>query len=483
MKPMTISLFILVMFVVGFADSLAVPRFFDPYDEFPFLESESSASSIVVAPLVGADALADIAVADISNGTVDIWMYAPPVFYKIQSILSPHQPRFIVSADFNGDGKPALVTSSNQGDNVCLYVQENDYAFTYYDSYISGLGPWAISTADITGDGLPDLIVANGHESYISVFSSPLADQGFNQWRHFECGYGPGTVVPGDFDNDGDIEVIALRENFGLMVYMEKDGEGNLEMAASYVIGSEDTEIKSGISAELNGDEFPDLILAINRISEEEPDYIRVLINNGFGVLEPAATYNTHELPVLALAEDFTDDQIVDLVVPCYGDGGFDVFIGEGGGDFIHHSYVEAGPQARDIAAFNLAGDDDLDIAVATRDEGRVYLFENHFDLLTAGPDTPVEAFNAALSIAPNPFNPRAKISFQLESAGDMTLAVFDASGRRVRVLHDGVARAGSGFILWDGTDDAGLPQASGVYSVMLQAGGNVSTTKAVLLK
>ena len=69
------------------------------------------------------------------------------------------------------------------------------------------------------------------------------------------------------------------------------------------------------------------------------------------------------------------------------------------------------------------------------------------------------------LPAAPNPFNPRTVLAFDLDRAADVTLAVYDVRGRRVQTLIDGESvLAGRHSRVWDGTDTNGRPVAAGVY-------------------
>ncbi len=79
----------------------------------------------------------------------------------------------------------------------------------------------------------------------------------------------------------------------------------------------------------------------------------------------------------------------------------------------------------------------------------------------------------------PNPFNPSTKIQFDLLRAGDVSLKVYDITGREAAVLANGAAmNAGVHVIEFDG---ASLP--SGVYFYRLEAQGQQMTRKMVLLK
>ncbi len=83
----------------------------------------------------------------------------------------------------------------------------------------------------------------------------------------------------------------------------------------------------------------------------------------------------------------------------------------------------------------------------------------------------------------PMPFNPRTVIPFTLTRAGNLRLSVVDAKGRVVRVLETGWWPAGPGQTVWDGTDHAGRPVASGAYRAVLQAGGGRVSAPLVLVR
>ncbi|MDM7925998.1 MAG: CotH kinase family protein [bacterium] len=83
----------------------------------------------------------------------------------------------------------------------------------------------------------------------------------------------------------------------------------------------------------------------------------------------------------------------------------------------------------------------------------------------------------------PNPFNPRTALSYVLPVRGRVTLTVFDASGRRVRVLADGVQDAGPHEIAWDASDDAGRAVPSGLYIGRLSGPAFDRTVKMILMR
>jgi len=84
---------------------------------------------------------------------------------------------------------------------------------------------------------------------------------------------------------------------------------------------------------------------------------------------------------------------------------------------------------------------------------------------------------------APNPFNPRTTLRFDLPAAGPVRLTVYDAAGRPVRALVDRDLPVGPHDIVWDGRDAAGRGAASGSYFARLTAGGRQVTVRMTLVR
>jgi flagellar hook assembly protein FlgD len=64
-----------------------------------------------------------------------------------------------------------------------------------------------------------------------------------------------------------------------------------------------------------------------------------------------------------------------------------------------------------------------------------------------------------------------------------VALHVFDVRGALVRRLATGTFDAGSHTVVWDGTDQAGRPVASGVYVYRLTSDRHSQIKKMMLLK
>ncbi len=81
----------------------------------------------------------------------------------------------------------------------------------------------------------------------------------------------------------------------------------------------------------------------------------------------------------------------------------------------------------------------------------------------------------------PNPFRSATRIQFEVAAPGPVTLRVYDASGRLVRVLAGHPLARGRQDLMWDGRDGARAAVASGVYYYRLSGPGLEATGRMVL--
>lgn len=109
------------------------------------------------------------------------------------------------------------------------------------------------------------------------------------------------------------------------------------------------------------------------------------------------------------------------------------------------------------------------------------------WDLYGLGDEDPGRDLPAGFALhgaAPNPFNPRTVISFDLPRTAAVSLDVYDVAGRLVRRLIQGeTLPAGTRSAVWDGRDDGGRGAAAGVYFYRLQADGFIDAGRMLLVK
>ncbi len=78
----------------------------------------------------------------------------------------------------------------------------------------------------------------------------------------------------------------------------------------------------------------------------------------------------------------------------------------------------------------------------------------------------------------PNPFNPSTHVQFELEKPSHIRVSVYNATGRLVHVLQEGIQAAGRHELTWEAASFG-----SGIYFIRIQAGQQLVQRKCLLLK
>ncbi|MFH0883932.1 MAG: FlgD immunoglobulin-like domain containing protein, partial [bacterium] len=77
----------------------------------------------------------------------------------------------------------------------------------------------------------------------------------------------------------------------------------------------------------------------------------------------------------------------------------------------------------------------------------------------------------------PNPFNSTTTIRYQLPETSDVSILIYNISGRVVKTLVDRSQPAGRNTIIWDGNNDNGEKVSSGIYFVRTNIKSQISNS------
>jgi hypothetical protein len=126
----------------------------------------------------------------------------------------------------------------------------------------------------------------------------------------------------------------------------------------------------------------------------------------------------------------------------------------------------------------------------ANVEHGRTYYYEllihtqNGDDIRSAVATVTVPALAATLGQNfPNPFKPATTIEYTLSEQSSAVLGIYDATGRLVARLDQGVRDAGTHRVEWNGRDADGRAVGSGVYFYRLEGAPSVAPKKMVLVR
>ena len=120
-------------------------------------------------------------------------------------------PRSVYAADFNGDGRPDVVSSNQDANTVSLFLRGTGGFTPESGSPFSAPGATSNGTvADFNGDGLADLAISDfNFSSGQAVILLRQAGGGFAQQGIPIGGGNPASAVgAGDFNRDGRVDLV-----------------------------------------------------------------------------------------------------------------------------------------------------------------------------------------------------------------------------------------------------------------------------------
>jgi trimeric autotransporter adhesin len=196
---------------------------------------------------------------------------ASTVSFQPRQYFEFFAPRFVVSADVNGDGVPDLIVTSQAGaDKVWVFLNStlpgaSDLSLLDEQSFPTGERPNAVKAADVNGDGRPDLVVSNGESDTASVLLNTTAPgastPSFAAQRIFALDSEPRSLQTVDLNGDGRIDVVAgnfAHHSVSVLLNTTAPGAATPSFAAQTL---QTEPLPFGVvTADLNGDGRQDLI-------------------------------------------------------------------------------------------------------------------------------------------------------------------------------------------------------------------------------
>ena len=243
----------------------------------------------------------------------------------------PSQPELVPArwpqGDFNGDGKPDVAVTNQNG--LAVLLNNGSGGFEPAVSYIVGTNPQSVAAADLNGDGHVDLVVVNQGSGTVSILLGS-GNGSFAGSTTFAAGTNPRWVALGDFNGDGkpDLAIAdsGTASGSGVSVLLG-NGDGSFQAAKFFGAGSVSLSVAIG---DFNGDGKADLAVA-----NEGSDNVSILLGNGDGTFQTAVNISL-DLPGLSVSPtsvvvaDFNLDGQLDLAVATPNHRDVAVLLGKG---------------------------------------------------------------------------------------------------------------------------------------------------------
>jgi large repetitive protein len=426
------------------------------------------AGSLLSATVADLDADGDLDVAVASypaNRVTILWNQGNWAFTPQELAMDIQGPVTIRSGDFDNDGDMDLLVAKQLGNNFSILQNNLNGVFT--DVLLPNIAGYirTIEIGDFDRDGDLDIVAGNSNMNSANF----LVNEGnlaFNRMEVSGIGSEPFWFAGADFDHDGDVDLATVG-----LIYLYNNM--NFSQSGQFSGG---TGANSVVTGDFDGDGAIDIALA-----NDAANSVRLLHNNlsegftfspltvNFGKVQ---TGNTASSRVI-LRNVGTKIMKVDSLH--IRKGAFSAS--------INKSYVAAGDTAIITVSFHpdsvRAYGDTLFIETAKPWFNLVIL---------GGEGSPVSDVADGVDIMPvvytlfqnypNPFNPATTIRYALPRRSRVLLRVYNSLGQLVQMLVDETQDAGYRLIQFDGSK-----LASGVYFYRIQCEEFVDTKKFLLVK
>jgi len=291
--------------------------------------------------------------------------FSPPTFCSTGGDAS-----WVTIGDVNRDGKLDVVAvNEHHRDNVTVLMGDGAGHFcpgeakkynTLMSSAPSGASPESVIVGDFNGDGRLDIAVPNLNQGNVSIFLGN-GDGNFGGPVNYDVGGGPNQIAQGDFDGDGKLDLVTANFGSNDVSVLLGDGTGAFAVA-NYPAGDGPTSVAVG---DLNRDGKLDLAIVNQR-----EDTISILLGNGAGGFEPPPSFipiSVQDYPNYVIVEDFNQDGVLDLALTSsFGGspGTVSILLGYGTGFFETPIELPLADGALVLVADDFDRDGKIDLAV-----------------------------------------------------------------------------------------------------------------------
>lgn len=236
----------------------------------------------------------------VALGTGDEQIFGDPVYFRTGEFFFPSQ---VEIGDFNNDSFPdamyvCLETVAQSSPGGIIYGSaEGEFDHVMYDAR-TNVNSWRLHVADFDNDGNDDFLSG-------SVFLNN-GDGSFTEQVVLNANIIDGATV-GDFNNDGNVDM-AFATPAVTSVQMNT---GGAVFEVGFQFDSPNIDVGTISSADVNGDEFDDLIYYDTNLKQ-----LVVMLSHGNGnFLKKTIDYPLISIAPLYFVSDQDEDGIPELVI------------------------------------------------------------------------------------------------------------------------------------------------------------------------
>jgi hypothetical protein len=221
-------------------------------------------------------------------------------------------------------------------------------------NFSAGSFPFSVAVGDFNSDGDPDLVTGHVNASVVSVLLGDGTGS-FGDAKYFLADPEAISVAVGDFNGDANLDLAVGSRAYDLVDVLLGDGNGSFSIAGRFPVGVDPISVAVG---DFDGDAHLDLAVTGSRD-------VSVLLGDGNGSFGNAAHFDAGAYPFSVAVGDLNGDGHPDLALTNPAYGSVSVLLGDGTGSFGPAAHFDAGDGPISVAVGDLNGDGHPDLAVA----------------------------------------------------------------------------------------------------------------------
>jgi hypothetical protein len=315
-----------------------------------------------------------------------------PVTYHLAAA-----PYYIIANDFNRDGKLDVATANPNASSISVLLGRGDGSFEPPVTYAVGRTPGHILAADFNRDGWLDLAVLGGNNDVDVLLGN--GNGTFQSPTSYSFPQGPGVVAVGDFNGDGKVDLIVGLRSTRTVSVMLGNGDGTFQapISSTSSAAANGTGPYSIVAGDFDRDGKLDVALG--------DEYLKILKGNGDGTFKaPGFNFRLRNTSADLKPADFNGDGKLDLVsAGVFNSGALQILLGNGDGTLQDAGDQVTGQSSLSVVVTDLNGDTRSDLAAninnqlavalvnvtpGNPDDPDYFVHQHYLDFLDREPDT-----------------------------------------------------------------------------------------------
>ncbi|CAF4563293.1 unnamed protein product [Rotaria sp. Silwood1] len=392
---------------------------------------------------INGDGKPDIIIANSTTSNVSVMINltvtgsSTPAFTSIVDFTTGGKPVSVCVKDFNLDGKPDIA-AGDQDSAVCIFINntvtgDTTASFSTHFDFSGGLAVYFAATADFNGDGKPDIVSVDGDDTASVFINNTLpgaSTPSFNPRTAFATiGISDG-VSTGDINGDGKPDfAVANYDTMSVFLNTTTPGSSTPTFSSRFDFPIEDGSPVAVVITDMNCDGKPDVITANVNKNTLSVFLNATLPGSSVPVFLSRADFITLQAPENLCIADLNGDGRPDMLAANSASDSISIFINATGVGIAPASFtntdfsMQAGSSPKSITIQDFNGDGKPDMASGNYNNSAVSVF---FNTTTPGSLSPT--FSAAQDFSTgSSVSPVSVISGDFNLDGKQDLAVVNA--------------------------------------------------------